>query len=725
MSDGEGKVLRSELRLGAFLGVFTPTMLTILGVIMYLRMGWVVGVAGVWGAIGIVVFANAITLATALSMSALATNMRVGVGGAYYIISRSLGLEAGGAIGIPLYLSQTLSLTLYSYGLAESVRLFWPGAPVPVLAALVIGLCTAVAARSTELTLKLQLPIMVLIFASLLSLFLGVEWTARDVPAVGTFEDVPFWTVFAVFFPAVTGILAGVSMSGDLADPGRAIPRGVLGAALVGLVVYMVVPFALAYGAPRDALIENSLVWTEVASAAWLVMPGLWGAILSSAFGSILAAPRTLQALAHDRLAPEVLARVDEKTGEPTIALYLSGGVALFAVLLGDLNAVAAVLTMFFLTTYGTLNLVAGMEAVVGDPSFRPRIRVPWGVSMFGFLGCFMAMFAINPLACAVAIVIEGMLFWVLSRRALEATWGDVRSGVWHQMARYALDKLRRARVEPRNWRPHILVFTADLRTDAPKVKIAASLNQDRGVVTVMTLLKGDVEQHEPAQLVARNQAILDAAGVNAFYEVAAVGDIGAGIVTVAQANGFAGLSSNTVLFGWPGPQTPPIGRLLALVRKLEGLGKCSLVYLGGDGFDVSSRREIVVWWKGREHNGDLMLLLAHLLSLDHHWRDARVVLKSVATDAEAADARSREFAAMLHDIRIDGDVQVVVRSEAEPVEAIIRRHSQAARLVFLGLSIPEIGAEEEYAERLVKLVDGLPPTLLVRNGGPFRGRLV
>lgn len=715
-----------KLRLGTFLGVFTPTVLTILGVIMYLRLGWVVGTAGLGGALAIILFANVITIITALSLSSLATNMHVGIGGAYYIISRSLGLEAGGAIGIPLYLSQTLSLTLYAYGLAESMRFVWPGVPVPLFAGLIVIGVSAIAARSTELALKLQLPIMVCIALSLVSLFVGVEWSGPQVPIIGTFEGASFWMVFAVFFPAVTGILAGVSMSGDLADPGFSIPWGVISAVAVGAAVYLAVPFALANGAPTAELMGNSLVWTDIASVSWLVMPGLFGAILSSALGSILAAPRTLQALANDRLAPAVLGRTDPKTGEPIIALYLSGGVALAAVLLGDLNAVASVLTMFFLTTYGTLNLVAGLEALVGDPSFRPRLKVPWLVSFVGAAGCMVAILAINPLAGTVAIVIEAFIFWFLSRRALQATWGDVRTGLWHAMARYALLQLRTSRPEPRNWRPHILVFTGDMTRNVPMVRLASALNQERGIVTVSTLLEGDIEDFDFAQqIVARNQRVLEEEGILAFCEVAAVSDIDAGTVTVSQANGFAGLSSNTVMFGWPGEDPDRLGRLLGLARRMEGLGKCTLMFRPQPVRDVELRQDVVVWWKGREHNGDLMLLLAHLLSLDSLWRDARVVLKTVAADDEEASLRAEEFRSMLEDIRIKAHVSVVVRPAGASVADVIRSESQAARLVFLGMVPPPVGGERAAAEGLLDLLRGLPTTVLVRNSGPFRGRLV
>lgn len=101
---------------GTFGGVFTPTLLTILGVIMYLRQGWVVGNAGLLGAWLIILLSFTITGFTGLSLSSVATNIRIGAGGAFSVISQSLGLEVGGSIGVPLYVSQALAVVMYIFG---------------------------------------------------------------------------------------------------------------------------------------------------------------------------------------------------------------------------------------------------------------------------------------------------------------------------------------------------------------------------------------------------------------------------------------------------------------------------------------------------------------------------------------------------------------------------------------------------------------------------------
>ncbi|NCG18470.1 MAG: amino acid permease, partial [Rhodobacterales bacterium] len=524
-----------------------------------------------------------------------------------------------------------------------------------------------------------------------------------------------------------------LSMSGDLEDPSTAIPKGGLLAVAVGAVVYIALPFVLVNGASREALLNDPLVWTTIAAGGfWLVMPGMWGAVLSSAFGAILSAPRTLQALATDRLAPQPFAEVDEETGEPVLGLYFSAALALAAVGLGSLDAVATVVTMFFLTTYGALNVVALLESVIGDPSFRPRIRVPWWVSLFGAVGCFIAMAAINPAVSALAVGIETVIFLVLSRRSLEATWGDARNGLLLTGARAALMKLRNARLDARNWRPHIIVFTTDLKRTLPVVRLADDLGQHRGIVTLIRLMVGDEDLHVQAEEQAKQDAeLLRDAGIwDVFSEVNIVSDIDHGAVTVAQANGIAGLQSNTVCVGYhpkDGQGPEELARRLVLARRMDKMHKCTLLHRPGVEAHrlPGERRTVLVWWAGRENNGDLMLLLAYLMTTSRGWRNSRIVLKSVVENEEQAAQRRSEFNRMLPDIRIEVVVDIVIRGENEETRDIIVEHSRQAQFVLLGLYIPEVGKELEYAERLHSLLKELPTALLVRNAGDFRGGLV
>jgi len=716
----------NEHRLGAFLGVFTPSILTILGVILFLRTGWLVGNAGLLPALGIVALANLITLATALSVSAIATNMHVGAGGAYYILSRSLGLEIGGAIGLPLFLAQTFSVTLYCFGFAESLRFVWPTVPVEPVAALTVLVIALISGRSAGMALKLQLPIMALVALALLSLFAGV--TGSDQLHVGVWKGLAgapdFWHIFAVFFPAVTGIMAGVSLSGDLRNPARDIPRGTIAAVLVGFAVYLVVPVALALGADARTLVDDPLVWMKVSAVPLLVLPGLWGAILSSAIGSMLGAPRTLEALMDDGVVPPVL------TGRPgggmRRAHLISALVALAAVGLGNLNAVAPVLTMFFLTTYGMVNLVAGLEQLSGAPSFRPTLRVPWPLALAAAAACFWVMFLINHLAGILAIAIEAAVYLVLRRRSLTAAWGDLRYGALMSMTRATLLKLRDLPVAACNWRPNILLFAGDVERRGDLVRMAAWLNQDRGILTVSRLLVGTLEELAPRIEEERRRIDrrLTELGVTAFPEVEVVRDFEAGVIDVAQANGIAGITSNTIMFGWSSKHERLVAQLRVL-REACLLQKSTIICRVRPRSWSERPRRIDVWWGGLENNGDMLLLFAYLLTANQYWRHARIHVHSIANDEAMRENTTAELRRMLRAVRIDAHTEVSLRSEGPGVAEIIHKRSRDADVVFLGLHRPEPGEEEEYATRLEHLVGDLPTVFLVRNGSPFSGQLL
>ncbi len=721
----------SDGKLGTFLGVFTPTILTILGVILYLRIGWVVGQVGLERTLLIVALANGITLITTLSFSAIATNIRVGAGGAYYIISRSLGLELGGAIGLPLFLSQALSVTLYAFGLAESLRILWAGTPVQLVAFLIVAAVGALAMRGADLALRAQLPVLGLIGLSLAALGWGaMRGTGIVAPFDPTIETPGFWTVFAVFFPAVTGIMAGLGLSGDLRDPIRAIPLGALSAVLVGLVVYAVVPVLLSRVASPEALIQDPLIWARVAPLGLLlVLPGLWGAIFSSAVGSMLGAPRTLQAMAADRLAPAWLARSVAGRKEPVLALGLTVLIALAAVLLGDLNAVAPVVAMVFLTVYGMVNLVAAFESLSGDPSWRPKLRVPWPLSLLGAIGCLVVMFLINPIASLAAFVVEAALWLWLARRERRERWGDARRGMYESLIRWSLEQLAHRPMSARNWRPHVLVFAEDVERRLDLVRFAIWFSQGRGVVTVCELLVGDILEDAERSLEReeRIRRALDREHLTAFAEVDIVRDVIAGITDVSQANGIAGLDSNTIVVGWPRER----GRLLELfqvVRRLERLKKSVVIGRVQPGLIPrdGERRQIHIWWGGLQRNGDLMLLLAHLLTRNREWGDAEVTVLSVASNELMKAETERQLAQLLAEIRISARSRVMLRSEERSVRAMIREQSAEADVVFLGLDVPrDEGAFDSYADRLLELGRELRTVFYVKNASLFVGGLL
>jgi len=642
------------------------------------------------------------------------------------MLSRSLGLEIGGAIGIPLFLAQTFSVTLYAFGFAEGLRFMWPELQIVPVALVTVAGVTLLSAWGADLALKVQLPLLALVLLALLSLIFGVLGVEHlSVPLWKPHGDpISFWKIFAVFFPAVTGIMAGVSLSGDLRNPAKDIPRGTIAAVLVGFAVYLLVPFALAIGADKESLLSDPLVWMKVSAFPLLVLPGLLGAILSSAIGSILGAPRTLEALAEDGIAPRWMGSPSGKgSGRP---LMISALVALGAVLLGNLNAVAPVLTMFFLTTYGMVNLVAGLEQLSGAPSFRPTLKVAWPIAILTALACFVVMFLIHHVAGVVAVLAELMIYSLLRRRSMTASWGDLRYGTLMSLARFTLLKLRKLPVAPRNWRPHILLFAGDVSRRKDLVRFAAWLNQGRGILTISRLLVGELEGkvQEAAEEKQRIDEMMQEWGMAAFGEVEVVRSFEDGVIATAQANGIAGIASNTLMFGWSRKVRRREAQL-RIIHRAALLGKSSLICRVRPRSWMERPRRIDVWWGGLQNNGDMLLLFAYLLSVNDYWRDARIQVHSIANDEEMRGHTIETLDRMLRDSRIRAGTEVSLRSEGIDVPSIIQKVSREADIVFLGLSDPESGQETSYAQRLETLVGDLPTVILVRNASPFAGRLL
>ena len=446
-------------KLGTFGGVFTPDVLTILGVIMYLRLGWVVGNAGLLGAIIIIVLAKTITLATGLSMSSITTNIKIGAGGAYSIISKSLGLEAGGSVGIPLYVSQTLSAALYIIGFSEGwVRIF-PHHPIIIVSLAAWFILLLISYVSTVFAIRIQYIILAIIALSLISFFLSPNDPQQSITLFGSFKDADFWTVFAVFFPAVTGIMAGANLSGDLKDPRKSIPLGTLSAIGVTFVIYIGLAYASAlFISPHDlrtdemAMVDNALV-------GWLVLAGILAATFSSALGSMVGAPRILQALAHHRTIPfHKIFEAKTKDNEPRNAIIFTGLIIVVSLIFGNLNALATLITMFFLITYGMLNLVVFIQQSMKIISFRPTFKIPRIIPFIGSVGSFGVMFLINPVFSIVSIIsVIGIYIW-LTKKGLSAEWSDLRGGIFLTLAEQAS---RIAAKFPRNniaWKPDLLI---------------------------------------------------------------------------------------------------------------------------------------------------------------------------------------------------------------------------------------------------------------------------
>lgn len=701
--------------LSTFEGVFTPSILTILGVIMYLRFGWVVGNVGLLGTLLIVTLSTAITFLTALSIAAIATDQRVRIGGAYYMISRSLGIETGGAVGIPLYFAQALSVALYTVGFAESVVQAFPGVDEKIVGVVTTILVTLVALKSARAAIRAQYIIMIAIGLSIISLIFGSPIEETEIVYWSQPEEGNFWVVFAVFFPAVTGIMAGVNMSGDLEDSARSIPRGTLAAVGAGYLIYMALPILLIMRAGTEALIEDPLIMRRISFWGDAILLGVWGATLSSAVGSILGAPRVLQALSRDGVLPASLQFLGKGSGpndEPRIGTIVTFFVSIGAVLLGNLNLIAPVLSMFFLTTYGVLNITAGLERFLNNPSFRPVFKVHWAFSLLGAVGCIAVMFLINALASVVAIVCVAAIYVWLERQEIQSAWGDVRQGIWMALTREGLLRMKTYTQDTKNWRPHLLVLSGAPRKRWHLIELASALTHNRALLTVATVIPSDnVSDERISTMEAMIQEYLSKRGVQSLVRVVADTQPLKGAERLVQIYGLGALVPNTILLGASETEELKPAYCQMITNFYKGRRNVVLVHNNASR-KFGRRKRIDVWWGGLQNNGGLMMILAYLLKTSISWRSAEIRVKMVVPDAEAEQPAYENLSNLVKKVRTDAVAEVLVMN-GQTFDEILHDSSRGADIILMGMAHPHDGYVE-YFNQTFSRIRGLPTTVLV-----------
>ena len=488
-------------KFGTFAGVFTPTLLTILGVIMYLRMGWVVGNAGLLGAWLIIIISFLITLTTALSMSAITTNIRIGAGGAYAIISQALGLEVGGSLGIPRYVSQGLAVTMYIFGFREGWLEIFPEQNAFLVDIIVFGVLITIAYISADLAIKTQFFIMLVIILSLISIVMAAYYGSMGIATEeairwGTFEGTAennsggsgFWIVFAVFFPASTGIMAGANMSGELKDPRKSIPTGTLWAIGVSFVIYMALAFWLARSATENELINNYYIIIEKAYFGPLVIAGILGATFSSALASMVGSSRILFAMGEHNVLPysKFLAG-QSKNGQPRNAMLVTGIMIFVTMLLRDLNAIAPLVTLFFLITYAMINIVVIIEQKLGLISYRPLFKVNKWIPWIGLASSVLAMFIINPTISLISISIVFVVYWFLSKQNIDTPFEDVRSGLFVSFAEWAAKHTWGMKsMQQRAWKPNLMVPIRDISGAKGNFQFLRNIARPKGSIKLL-----------------------------------------------------------------------------------------------------------------------------------------------------------------------------------------------------------------------------------------------
>ncbi|MEZ4741242.1 MAG: amino acid permease [Bdellovibrionota bacterium] len=695
-------------KFGTFKGVFIPSVLTILGVIMYLRMGWVLGNVGLFGSLIIVTLASAITFLTGLSISATSTNMKVKGGGAYYMISRSFGVEAGAAVGIPLYFAQAIGIAFYLAGFAESLHAFFPDFPSYIISICGLIILTGLAIFSADVALKTQFFVFIIILLSLVSFFLGspLSETAAEPSLTVVVEQAGFWAVFAVFFPAVTGIEAGLSMSGDLKDPAKSLPRGTLAAVLFGYCIYLAIPVFLSiFVSEPSLLLAKPMIMKEVAYIGQFVVLGLWGATLSSALGAILGAPRTLQALARDSVIWSKFGEGYGAEDAPRIATGITFFVALGGILLGDLNVIAPILSMFFLTSYGVLNLSAAVEGMIANPSWRPKLKFPWVLSLIGGVFCFAVMFMINPGATMISMCLTFLVYYFMQKRKLTARWDDMRRGILIYLARLSISKLANLRENSKSWRPNLLVLSGAPTKRWYLIELADAITHGKGFMTIATILPtGSAVINRINEMQKAIEEFLKKNNIPSLVRISVADTVNSGVQSLVRDYGLGPIYPNTIILGET-EQEENFNEFAEMLITIYQAGR-NIVVIRESGLPLVQHRikRIDVWWGRERRNAGLSLALGYMLQSSPEWEGSRLALKSVTTTESENIAAQEILDNYLAEGRLEADANTYsAEANRQSVFNKIRSVSKDAQLVFIGMRPPNLDEYRENPEKAIK----------------------
>ena len=711
---GKNKTIKSSSGFGTT-PVFLTAISAILGAILFLRLGYATGTLGFWGAITIVLLGHAITIPTALAISELATNTRVEGGGEYFIISRSFGLKIGTTIGITLFLSQTISIAFYVIAFAEAFQPFfewWSGhfdfelprqvVSVPTL----LIMSYIILFKGTKSGVKLLYIVNVILAISLLFFFFG-----SPVESAGTFSHISsgsnfgffqkeqFFVLFAICFPAFTGMTAGVGLSGDLQNPGKSIPWGTMAATLTGLVVYIMVIWKLSVSASPSDLMGDQLIMSRIAVFGSVIIPlGLAACTSSSALGSMMVAPRTIQAIAGDRTFPfkrlnYILSRGKGQSKEPFNASLLSFSIAMIFVLLGDVNTVAEIISMFFLITYGSLCLISFLNHFGSSPSYRPRFKSKWYFSLAGFLLSVWVMFKINSLYTIVAYIVIVLIYlFVEYNNKDKKGLVNIFKASLFQLNRQIQVYIQKHQsvVDDEEWRPAAVCLSPNSFEREKVMELMNWISYQHGFGTYFHFIKKyySKETYEESRLILgklidsqrdrRNPLYIDTL-VSPSYTAA--------VAQIIQTPSISGMENNMIVFEYDKKCPEEINHILDNVN-LAKAGNFDVCVFAGSEQPTRSKNGIHVWIrKTDEKNTNFMILLGYIIMTHPFWRKSHIKIFITSPSGESETIK-QDLQKRIAEGRLPitlTNIEIVVLREDQTLTNAIEEHSQSAGLTIIG----------------------------------------
>ena len=704
--------------------VFFTAISTILGAILFLRFGFAVGSVGFWGVIGIVLLGHLVTIPTALAISEIASNKRVEGGGEYFIISRSFGLNIGATIGIALFMSQAISVAFYVIAFTESFQFLFeyllrvyeielPRQAISIPS--IILLAILILSKGANLGVKALYFVVGILFISLVLFFAGtsdqVQSTDFSLFNLDYEKSENFFVVFAIIFPAFTGITAGVGLSGDLKNPSKSIPIGTIAAAFVGMIIYLFIAYKLAVSASIDELLNNQLVMGNIAiQGKWIIPLGLAASTISSALGSIMVAPRTLQALASDRAFPNKkintwLASGRDKDNEPINSSIITLLIAIIFVAIGNVNTVAEIISMFFMVTYGALCLISFLNHFGSSPSYRPSYNSKWYISLIGFVVSIWVMFMINTGYALLAFIMMTALYLYINftHKYRKGFVGLFSNAIFQLNRNLQVFLQRKSRRKTYNeWRPSAICISKSTFERDRALMLLNWISHKYGFGTYLHRIEGYYSKatHKQAESeLAKINKMIGDTGSHVYLDTIISPSYTSAIAQSIQIPGIAGMENNMVIFEFDKDQPGNLDHIIDNYA-LVNAGNFDVLILASSPREIKYKNGIHIWISSTDSsNANLMILLSFIITGHPDWKKTDIKIFDICKPGLETETKI-EMEDLVKSGRLpitSSNIQIISQDPEVSQKDLVNLNSYDAGLTLIGFREEAVKKEHTF----------------------------
>ncbi|MBI9071072.1 MAG: hypothetical protein JEY94_05715 [Melioribacteraceae bacterium] len=699
--------------------VFFTAISTILGAILFLRFGYAIGELGFYGVFLIIIIGHLVTLPTALALSEISTNRRVEGGGEYFIISRSFGLNIGATIGIALYLSQAISVAFYVIAFSEAFTPVFDWVlrdygyqlskqVVSIPAMLILSIL--IIKKGANIGIAALYVVVTILFISLAMFFLGgpINTDLETVNFSNFIYRNPdnFFIVFAIIFPAFTGMTAGVGLSGDLKDAKKSIPVGTILATVMGMIIYGFIIWKLSISADELSLSSDQFIMSKIALGGAFIIPlGLAASTISSAIGSILVAPRTIQAIGVDKSFPikslnSFFAKGKGDANEPINGSIVTSVIAFLFVIMGDVDAVAKIISMFFMVTYGAICLISFLHHFGADPSYRPTFKSRWYFSFIGFLMCFYLMFKMEMTYAFLSILGMLILYFVIStyhkkRGGLESIFQNAI----FQLIRNVHVYIQQSRKSRGTWRPSAVCISEDSFEREKAFELLNWISYKHGFGTYIHFTKGyystttNLESRKILNdLIKRTQTHKG----NMYIDTIISPSYTSAIAQVLQLPSSSGMENNMIIFEYEKHSEDKLTPIIENIS-LTQAGSFDVCVLASSSRSIIPERGIHMWIRNLdEENANLMILLSYIILGHPSWHNSSLKIFNVCEESKIENIKN-EMKDLILTSRIpitEKNISIIKRDESRSFKDIVNETSREAGLTIIGFKVEQLKNE-------------------------------